>query len=241
MTSDPLRKALAVVAMLIGLAAGGLPVHARAQAADAEPDVGTPSEAAVQFSKWVAASGDNNGVPFVIVDKIAAVVSVYDSQGNLLGAEPALLGSAHGDESAPGIGSRDLSRISPEERTTPAGRFLANFGRANGKQKVLWVDFSTAISLHAVVTTNKAEQRLERLQSASADDNRITYGCINVSAQFYEDVVRKTFEETRGVVYVMPDTKPVEEVFPSFAIMEAQGRSAGLASSETRLHAADGA
>src|SRR4051812_41269167 len=60
---------------------------------------------------WIAASGDNRGMPFVIVDKIAAKVFVFDAQGHLLGAAAALLGLGHGDDSVPGIGQRKLATI----------------------------------------------------------------------------------------------------------------------------------
>ena len=42
-------------------------------------------------ANWVATSGDNRGLPFVIVDKIDAKVFVFDATGALLGAAPALL------------------------------------------------------------------------------------------------------------------------------------------------------
>jgi hypothetical protein len=178
--------------------------------------VGLPSEAVEQVTNWVIASGDNGGVPFMVVDKIAAKVFVYDAQGLLLGVTPALLGITPGDESSPGVGDRELSDIKPEDRTTPAGRFVAKFGTASGNRKVLWVDYATAISLHAVVTTKKKERRLQRLKSPTPEDNRITFGCINVPAAFYAKVVRPLFKDTAGVVYILPETKPLKEVFLAY-------------------------
>jgi hypothetical protein len=170
----------------------------------------------VQVADWVIASGDNGGLPFVIIDKVAAEVFVYGSDGQLRGAAPALLGLARGDNSTPGIGDRELSGIAPEERTTPAGRFLAGFGPAIGGQNVIWVDWETAISLHQVIRTDRQEQRLQRLLSPTPEDNRITYGCINVSAAFYKDVVRPAFTGTKGMVYILPETTPLKQVLPSF-------------------------
>jgi len=204
-----MSSALAALTVAFGLAAAA-PAHAT----QAEPAGRALSPEAAQVADWIAASGDNNGAPFVIIDKRAALVVVYDAAGRMLGAEPALLGLAVGDESVPGIGDRPLSSIRPEERTTPAGRFVAGYGRAKGPDPVLWVDFATAISLHAVVTSNRQERRLERLQSPDPDEKRITYGCINVSTEFYRTVVREVFKDTRGVFYILPDTKPLEEVFP---------------------------
>jgi hypothetical protein len=72
------------------------------------------------------------------------------------------------------------------------------------------------------VTANRKERRLQRLRSPSAEDNRITYGCINVPASFYAKVVRPLFKKTTGVVYILPETKPLNAVFLAF---RAQGQS----------------
>jgi hypothetical protein len=212
------NTALASLALWLGLSCAVLtPVAAAAeQTADKAIMAEPASEAVAQIAQWVIASGDARGLPFAVIDKVAAEVAVFAADGQPLGAEPALLGLARGDESVPGIGDRPLSSITPEERTTPAGRFLAAYGPATGGKTVLWVDYATAVSMHPVVTTNRKEQRLKRLASATPEDNRITYGCINVSADFYEAVVRPTFTGAGGVVYVLPDSTPLAQVLPAF-------------------------
>lgn len=186
-------------------------------ASEAEPEPSArASVTTVYFAQWVSLSGDNGGLPFVIIDKLAATVSVFEPNGQFLGATPALVGLAHGDESVPGIGERELSTITPEERTTPAGRFVARYGNAIGQDKVLWVDFNGAVALHPVVTGNKKERRMERLLSPTPEDNRITYGCINVSKTFYDALVRSVFENSSGIVYILPENRTLAEVFPAF-------------------------
>jgi hypothetical protein len=228
--TDSTRRALASFGFAMGLLAAVCPVATHAGEVDlaSPPPAVVPPESA-RLVEWVVASGDNNGVPFAVIDKVAAVVAIYDAQGRLLGAEPALLGSALGDESTPGIGDRELSDIKPEERTTPAGRFVASYGPSQGHGRVLWVDLYSAISMHAVVTTKKEERRLERLATETPDDNRISYGCINVSKAFYEDVVQQTFKDTRGIVYILPETKTVAEVFPSYGVHLMQASAGGAA------------
>ena len=169
---------------------------------------------------WVVDAGDNLGLPFVIVDKSQARVFVFNAGGQLGGAAPALLGLARGDDSAPGIGDRELSRIPPEQRTTPAGRFVAALGRNFGDKDILWVDYDNAISLHRVITTNPRDHRLERLASESPLDNRISYGCINVPQKFYDNVVKPAFTGTDGIVYVLPETRPARAVFMSYDVEE---------------------
>jgi hypothetical protein len=233
---DRLRTALPALALWLGViwAGASLPATAAAQPPEgAEPPLEAPPEAGsgavTQLADWVIASGDNRGLPFVLIDKVAAQVLVYGADGQLRGVTPALIGSAHGDNSTPGVGDRELSDIAPEDRTTPAGRFIAAYGPALGGKTVLWVDYATAISLHPVVTANRKERRLQRLKSASAEDNRITYGCINVSAAFYQKVVRPTFKATEGVVYILPESTTLAEVFPSFRAAQAQSPTTDLA------------
>lgn len=201
--------------------------------ADELAEAPPPSPIVDHLAGWVVASDDNHGLPYIVIDKVTATVSAYDRHGNLKGETPALLGLAQGDDSVTGIGDREMMKIHPQERTTPAGRFVASFGMSRGKGRVLWVDYSSAISLHPVITTNKSERRLQRLKSPTPDDNRISYGCINVAPAFYQNVVRKLFRKG-GLVYVLPDTKSLDEVFPSFAV---QARAEGW----TAPHAADAA
>jgi hypothetical protein len=192
-------------------------------AAASEPlVVEAPSGTAAKLAGWVTATGDNGGQPFVIIDKEAANVFVFDGEGSLQGGAPVLVGLARGDDSVAGVGDRELSAIAPDDRTTPAGRFVASFGGAAGNRKVLWVDYADAISLHPVITTNPKERRLQRIKSRTPEDHRITFGCINVPAAFYAHVVLKAFKGGAGIVYILPDTKPLETVFPAFAVATRQ-------------------
>ena len=182
---------------------------------EASPSTELSSDEAARITNWVIATRDNGGNPFIVVDKNAARVLVFDADGKMLGSAPALLGITPGDDSAPGIGDRELRNIPVRDRTTPAGRFVAKYGPAAGHSKVLWVDYASALSLHAVVPGTKKERRLQRLNSPAPDDNRITYGCINVPTKFYSKVIRPLFSETTGVVYILPETKPLKDVFVS--------------------------
>jgi len=208
------RKILALVALSLG-SVGWSPVEAMQPVEEVRVNAPT-SEEALELARWVIASRDNGELPFIVIDKVAAEVLAYDAEGQLLGFAPALLGIAHGDDATPGIGDRELNEIGPAERTTPAGRFLAQIGPAKGSQKVLWVDFTTSVALHPVITTNPRERRLQRLQSPTPKDNRITFGCINVPPEFYNDVVGPLFAGSGGMVYILPESKFLIEVFPAF-------------------------
>ena len=165
-----------------------------------------------RVADWVLAAGDNGNLPFVIVDKREAKVYVFDRGGLLLGATFALMGKARGDDSAPGIGTRKLADIRADERTTPAGRFVAFLGR-DFDHDLLWIDYAISLSLHRVITGNRGDHRLARLATSSAMDKRISYGCINVPVKFYEQIVLQTFAGTKGIVYILPEVKRLQDVF----------------------------
>ena len=189
---------------------------APASAVDQLPQDQEVSRTVIELAGWVVAAKDSQGYPFAVIDKAAAQILVFGGDGRLRGAAPALIGSAVGDHSAPGIAGLALREIPGRDRTTPAGRFVGGFGPSVDAGRVLWVDYDSAVSLHPTATGVPAERRVQRLASPSPDDNRITHGCINVSPEFYEQVVSPTFERG-GVFYILPDKAPMAETFPDFA------------------------
>lgn len=186
----------------------------------ADFDQASASREARHVADWVVDSGDNLNKPFVIVDKREARVFVFDAKGKLRGKSSALLGLAIGDHSVPGIGDKKLSDIRPEERTTPAGRFVANLDKNLKGQEMLWVDYDTAISMHPVVAGHPRERRAERLASLLPAERRISYGCINIPASFYKGVVSPAFAGTDGIVYVLPEVRSVKEVLGTYDVGE---------------------
>jgi len=180
---------------------------------------GEPASADARgIADWVIDSGDNQGMPFVVLDKVDARVFVFDASGKLTGASAALLGLAHGDHFVPGIGDKKLSQITLDERTTPAGRYVAEPGVNLTGEQVVWVDYDAGLSMHAVRATNPKERRLQRLASATPADNRISYGCINLPREFFHDVIAPTFKRTRGIVYVLPETGPARMLFGAYEV-----------------------
>jgi len=225
--------ALALIALIAPGAAGGRPSEAGPEAKPSPP-VATeadapiaPSAATIRVADWIAASGDNLGLPYAIVDKTMASLFLFDATGKPLGRVPVLIGIAVGDDATPGVGSKKLGEIGPAEKTTPAGRFLAKFGLAAGRRKVLWVDYANSVAIHPIpADASKSERRRERMLSPASDDNRITFGCINVPMAFHGKVMRPLFQRKGGYVYVLPDTKPLEAVFPRLRVQAFMNGSA---------------
>ncbi|TDK21491.1 hypothetical protein E2F46_14735 [Luteimonas aestuarii] len=178
------------------------------------------SSTVTDLAGWVIASNDSHGYPFAVMDKAAAQILVFGGDGRLRGAAPGLFGSAVGDHAAPGIAGLALREIPGRDRTTPAGRFVGGYGESIDAGRVLWVDYDSAVSMHPTASGVPSERRDERLASPTPDDNRVTHGCINVSDEFYEQVVKPTFERG-GVFYILPDEASIDDTFPEFA----QGRA----------------
>lgn len=199
-----------------GVASAADPAAQPADALDQLPPDQPVSDTVTELAGWVVATKDSQGYPFAIMDKAAAQVLVFGGDGKLRGAAPALFGSAVGDHSAPGVAGLALREIPGRDRTTPAGRFVGGFGPSIDAGRVLWVDYDSSVSMHPTATGVPAEKRPERLASPTPDDNRITHGCINVSPEFYEQVVAPTFQHG-GVFYILPDRKSLAETFPDFA------------------------
>jgi len=193
-----------------------------------------PSADARHLADWVADSGDNAGSDFVIVDKKFATIFVFDGAAKLLGASPILLGAAVGDDSVPDIGKRPVAQVLPRERTTPAGRFMAERGHNAFGHDVIWLDYDAAVSIPRVVTSQASEHRLERLATRSVEDKRISFGCINVPAAFYESHVRPSFAAGRALVYVLPELKSVRQVFGSYDVAAAHGQGVGLSAAAAK-------
>lgn len=221
-----MSRALLVAVLTAGLASGqtalaqaaddGGPPPSRAKARTAPRHADFRGEAASTdvriVADWAAIYGDSRGWPFIIIDKGNARVFLFDGKGRLGGAAPALLGLGRGDDTAPGIGRRKLATMSMSERTTPAGRFQASLGN-DFEQDILWVDYATALSLHRVIKGHPKERRHQRLASSTPLDNRVSYGCINVPAEFYDKIVVPAFTGTVGIVYILPETRPIRSVF----------------------------
>ncbi len=203
------RSACKIWGLLAAVVLSSVPLSAAAER--------TLTADAAKLIQWIGRSADNAGLPFMVIDKRQAHLWVFDRSGRRLGDAPVLLGSARGDHTVPGIGDRELSQIRPEERTTPAGRFVADIGMNLRGEDVVWVDYDSGVSMHRVLTTNPKERRVERLATPTPKDNRVSYGCINVPKAFFESVVTRTVGRGNSVVYVLPESGPLHSVFGRLA------------------------
>jgi hypothetical protein len=249
-TAPALRSLL--IAALVAAAAGvalpagasaahGAPANTLAKAArQAGPladFAGVPvSEGVREIANWAFFTHDNQGRAVVILDKHAATVYAFRPDGKLVASAPALLGLTIGDDTLPGVGDKPLAEVRDEEKTTPAGRFLARPGWDEAGVDVVWIDYDAAVAMHRVIDKVRAERRPERLASPLPQDRRISFGCINLPVPFYEQVLSPTVRQTGAVVYVLPETKPVREVFGSWDVTDPAAHPAKVAAAGPRAY-----
>lgn len=200
------REALRAAMVACSLAWAGV---SAATAAD-DASMHQASADAHDAARWIAASHDAIGRPYALVDKKHARLLVFAADGRLAGSTPALLGLAPGDHALPGTGSKPLSQITFEERTTPAGRFASEPGRNLSGEHVVWFDYEAGLAIHRLRPGRSEAARLRSLATATPADNRASLGCVVVPAAFYESVIGPLLGRGRGVVYVLPETQPVE-------------------------------
>ena len=191
-----------VVAVSISLAAltgTAMVVPVDAQASTTTYTQTDLSQQVKDTASHVVQTKDNGGKPFIVADKMSGNITLFDANGKVLTTAPALYGSEVGDT------------LQGTNRQTPAGRFTLTYSKEDktlGDMQVLdgvsMQDGNTNYvwAIHRVINP-KGENRLKRLSSKTASDNRISDGCINVPAGFFNKHLNQQFD---GVLYVLPET-----------------------------------
>ena len=177
----------------------------------------------VHVANWVSYTRNNKKKAFVLIDKKQARMYVFDPRGKLKSDTPVLLGKAVGDDAVPGIGSKPMSKMKEEEKTTPAGRFMALPGRNTSGEDIIWIDYNNAISMHRLRKVSAEQKRAERMDTPDIGDNRISYGCVNVPHKFYNSVLKPTVVKQGAFVYVLPETRSPQQQFGSFDVTKGKG------------------
>jgi hypothetical protein len=200
----------------------------------AQADLMATAPAEVQrVANWVKNSRDNANMYFVVLDKVNAQVYFFHPGGHLLATAPVLLGMGKGDKMLVS-NATPMSGMPPQKRITPAGRFVSRLGIDSKGKELLILDYDASLSLHPIVKGTPKENRAGRIASPATDDNRISFGCINVPVAFYSNVISPALKNTMGVVYVLPETTTAAALFgfqpdPAAAPMAPMSSSASAA------------
>ena len=202
------KKAAALAAAWLVAAGGAMAAPNAAQVQQQRP-----TAEARDMAQWVLRSRDAGGRPFLVVDKKAAQLYVFNPDGRMTAATPVLLGAARGDEGAPGVGEHAQSGTLPfEERTTPAGRFVTQPGRNIAGEAIVWMDYEQALAIHRLRPGRAHTMRAARLEKSDPADRRLSLGCVVVPVKFYLGVIEPLLGRRSGVVYVLPETQSSREM-----------------------------
>lgn len=163
---------------------------------------------------WFVRNGKADGNPFLIADKSHGVMFAFDANGSLIAKSPALFGASKGDALTEAQSNKSIGQSTIADKITPAGVFhgKAVTGTEYGTV-VKFADFkNSALAVHRVYLGTPSEKRMERLQSTTADDNRVSYGCINALPEFVDQVLVPHFAGNSQVI-VLPDSTTPQNFF----------------------------
>ena len=189
-----LNALLSAVVAVVGVSAMTIPQDAHAQAGfstyESGPQIAGVSQEASNTINWVKVTHDNNGKVFVVADKNEGKIHVVDSNGKVLDTQNAIFGRNKSNDNV--------------ANSTPSGRFKlqkalttkASDKRVFGDDVLTLTDTVTGnnvtkkdggvIAMHRL--WNKPE-RVKAINSATASDNYMSAGCINVPTAFYNSAV----------------------------------------------------
>lgn len=162
---------------------------------------------------WAVDSGDHLGLPFIIIDKAQARLFAFDGDGRLRASAPVLLGAARGD-----------GAVVPD---TPAGRFVAVMAMAGTQGGITWHAGGILLRLRGLLGDSAPGRGARRLASPLVDDRRISDGSIHAADAFIRKELAPLMLGHAGIAYVLPETRPVDEVLDSYDVDERERRIAG--------------
>lgn len=205
-----LNALLSAVVAVVGVSAMTTPQDAQAQTGfstyESGPQIAGVSQEASNTINWVKATHDNNGKVFVVADKNEGKIHVVDSNGKVLDTQNAIFGRNKSNDNV--------------ANSTPSGRFKlqkalttkASDKRVFGDDVLTLTDTVTGnnvtkkdggvIAMHRL--WNKPE-RVKAINSATASDNYMSAGCINVPTAFYNSAV----DNLDGAMVYILDNKDV--------------------------------
>ena len=167
------------------------------------------SRPASAVNSWVQQSKDNAGRPYIIADKQSGEIHIVGADGTVKATAPALYGRKMGDGMTIGETPAGIFTIHQEAAPASYGGDLQQFATAPD---------GDVYAIHRVLTNNK-QDRPGRLASPTAEDNRISLGCINIPADLYNKYLSGKFD---GKLYVLPDQRSLGDVFKGIDEQRAQ-------------------
>jgi uncharacterized protein YbcI len=173
-----------------------VPEAAKSKMSPLAQDVyGAMAPVAMKTGKW-----------FMVADKPNGMLHIFKEDGSHALSDPTLYGKDKGDV---------LDKVSSLEggpKVTPAGKFTMKESPADyaGKTSLILVeskDHTGYIAIHAADVSTPSENRLGRLDTPTAEDNRVSYGCINTKHDTFIKKIKPNIASLDGgLIFVLPET-----------------------------------
>ena len=166
---------------------------------------------AKRVADWIAAQNRPSDVS-QIVDPATGVLYVMKG-GKVVADSTALFGKAgvasiqHLENKFGGRSAWYDQDHTPEaNKITPAGRYSLEKEDDSdyGTRLVFNQSLGVAFAIHRLYLGDPKERRQQRLDSATTSDNAITYGCVNVSNDFYDNTLAKFDYSGGAFAYLLP-------------------------------------
>lgn len=154
---------------------------------------------------------------YVIVDKPRAQMYVIGKDKKILAEFPVILGKSLGE----GLNTADANSPIATNATTPAGKFKLGHKDINPsdiieyKGKVFSIYGTDALKIHITYPLEYAK-RTAALNSETPTDNRLSWGCINVSQENFDKYLAGNVTENT-TLFITPDD-------PSLAVNPKTGK-----------------
>ena len=148
-----------------------------------------------------------SGKWFMVADKPNGMLHIFKEDGSHALSDPTLYGKDRGDVLAA------VSSLEGGPKITPAGKFTMKESPAEyagGTSLILMEskDYTGYIAVHAADTSTPSENRLGRLATPSAEDNRISYGCINTKHDTFINQIKPNISKLDGgMIFILPETQ----------------------------------
>jgi hypothetical protein len=189
-----LNALLSAVVAVVGVSAMTIPQDAHAQTGfstyESGPQIAGVSQEASNTINWVKATHDNNGKVFVVADKNEGKIHVVDSNGKVLDTQNAIFGRNKSNDNVANSTPSGRFKLQKALTTKAADKKIFGSDVLTLTDTVTGKDITKAdggvIAMHRL--WNKPE-RVKAINSATASDNYMSAGCINVPTAFYNSAV----------------------------------------------------
>jgi len=152
---------------------------------------------------------ENINDSYLIIDKPSATMFVFNNSKELVATFPVLLGQTKGESPNTADSDSDVAI----NATTPAGKYkMGEMGITdiNKNDSILYhgriisLLGGGGLAMH-VTYPLELQKRTRALNTPTAEDNRMSWGCINISPENFDKFIRPYFAKGDQIIFITSD------------------------------------